>query len=63
MSTCGIAIDAWKLPIFKRVLTNAGYTFTKNPGLTADTLLLKVKTDNILALKTVIEKANKVCKS
>ena len=40
-----IAIDNWKLPIFKAALTEGGFQFTKLPGVTADTLLLTVTAD------------------
>ena len=62
MKTAGIAIDNWKLPTFKRVLKAAGYTFTKHPGLTPGTMLLRVKTDSISDLQPVVEKANKECR-
>ena len=54
----GIAIDAWKLPIFERHLTQAGYAFEQGPGLTADTLLLSVTTDAVYALSVVLRAAN-----
>jgi len=62
MKTVGIAIDQWKLSTFKRVLEGAGYAFTKHPGVTSDTLLLKVKTDSISDLQPFVEKANKECR-
>jgi hypothetical protein len=42
MKTAGIAIDAWKLPIFERHLKAGGYTWINAGRLIADTLLLKV---------------------
>ena len=62
MKTAGIAIDAWKLPTFKRILDGAGYAFTEHPGLTRDTLLLKVKTSSVADLQPIVEKANKECR-
>lgn len=55
----GIAIDAWKLPIFERHLLQAGYAF-KNTGALADdgTLLLTVETENPGALEGVVRAAN-----
>jgi hypothetical protein len=41
MLTAGIAIDRWKLAIFKRHLDGAGYGYTEHPGVTADTMLLR----------------------
>lgn len=52
----GIAIDDWKLPIFERHLS--GYVYEKGPGLTDDTLLLTVETDDMKALEKVVRAAN-----
>jgi hypothetical protein len=57
-ATAGIAIDAWKLSIFERHLTQAGYTFTNVGPLTKDSLVLKVTTDNVVALGEVVKAAN-----
>lgn len=62
MKIAGVAIDAWKLPIFKKHLDAAGYSYTKHPGLTSDTLLLKIKTDRIATLQPIIEAANAECR-
>ena len=53
-----IAIDTWKLPIFERRLKQNGYTYTQSKGVTDDTMLLYVRTDNVMALETVIREAN-----
>jgi len=39
----GIAIDKWKLKIFKKVLNEAGYAFTEKPGMTKNTLMLYIE--------------------
>jgi hypothetical protein len=54
----GIAIDAWKLPIFERHLQQAGYSFENKGAFTDDTLILHVITDNQTALATVVKAAN-----
>ena len=54
----GIAIDKWKLPVFDRHLSEAGYTYKKGPGLTKDTLFLKVKFDDLKAFETLVRAAN-----
>lgn len=54
----GIAIDAWKLPIFERYLTAGGFTYTQGPGLTADSLHLYVRTSEIQTLAEYVRKAN-----
>jgi hypothetical protein len=41
----GVVIDDWKLPIFKRHLDAAGFTYTQHPGVTKDTITLKVLTE------------------
>lgn len=53
-----IAIDDWKLPIFERHLTQAGYTWEQGRGLTENTMFLYVYTDNAQALETVVRAAN-----
>lgn len=52
----GIAVDNYKLPVFRRHLTEAGYTYEDGGPLIGDTTLLTVETDDILALKKVLEK-------
>ena len=53
-----IMIDPWKLSIFERHLTQAGYAF-ENKGLMSDeALLLRVDTTNLVALSEVIKAAN-----
>lgn len=54
----GIAVDDWKLPIFERHLSKAGHVYEKGPGVTRDTLLLTVETDDVAALETVVRAAN-----
>ena len=54
----GIAIDEWKLPIFERHLSQAGYTHVKGRGLTPGTLILTVVTENVTALQDVVRAAN-----
>ena len=58
MKKAAIAIDDWKLPIFKQRLTEAGYSFKQGPGLTKNTLMLTVDTNNVAALGAVVQAAN-----
>lgn len=58
MLKAAVCIDDWKLPIFRRHLTGAGYSFTEHPGVTEDTLTLTVMTNSVLELKPVVEAAN-----
>ena len=55
----GIAVDDWKLPVFRKILTEEGYTYTDGGALTPTTTLLTVETDNILKLKNVLEKCQR----
>lgn len=51
----GIAVDNWKLPIFRKRLSEAGYDYADGGELSPLVTLLTVETDNILKLKKVIE--------
>jgi hypothetical protein len=53
-----VAIDDWKLPIFKRHLSDDGFDFEQHPGLTSDTLTLTVITSSIDGLEKVVRAAN-----
>lgn len=57
----GVAIDKWKLKIFEKHLKDAGFSWTRHPGLTADTLLLKVPCESAAALQPTIEAAQLAC--
>lgn len=58
----GIAVDNWKLPVFRKRLTEAGYEYKDGGTLIGDTTLLTVETDNMLTLKIVLEKCQAECK-
>lgn len=58
----GIAVDDWKLPVFRKRLTEAGYDYTDAGGLTADTTFLTVETNNFLKLKKVVEQCQDECR-
>lgn len=62
MLRVGIAVDNWKLPVFRRLLTEAGYAYRDGGALTAETTFLKVETSNILDLKSVIERCQEECR-
>ena len=57
----GIAIDKWKLPVFAKHLATAGYSYTEHAGVTDDTLMLKVETNDLEALGSVAQAANDEC--
>lgn len=58
----GIVVDDWKLSVFRRRLTAAGYEYTDAGGLTADTTVLTVETNDMLKLKSVIEACQAECR-
>lgn len=53
-----IAIDDYKLPVFKKHLDAAGFAFEQGPGITPDTINLYVITDKVLELGAVTKAAN-----
>lgn len=57
----GIAVDDWKLPVFRERLAAAGYQYHDAGALTGNTTLLQVETDNILRLKAVLEGCQTEC--
>lgn len=58
----GIAVDDWKLPVFRKRLKEAGYEYRDGGALTNDTTLLTVETNDMLALKKVLEKCQSECR-
>ena len=58
----GIAVDNWKLPVFRKRLKKAGYEYEDGGPLTGDTTLLTVETSDMLALKKVLEKCQAECR-
>lgn len=58
MIKTGIVIDAWKFPIFEKHLVAAKYTFEQHPGISSDTLTLKVMANSLKHLETVVRAAN-----
>lgn len=58
----GIAVDNWKLPVFRRRLTAAGFEYQDGGELTDDTTLLTVETDEGPRLQAVLEAAAAECR-
>lgn len=58
----GIAVDNWKLPVFRKRLTEAGYKYEDGGALTGEATLLTVETNNPLALKKVLEMCQTECR-
>jgi len=58
----GIGVDNWKLPVFRKRLKEAGYEYEDGGALVGDTTLLTVETDDMLALKKVLEQCQAECR-
>ena len=50
-----IAVDRWKLPIFKEALDKAGFTHKQTAGITKNTATLTVETDDVRTLTAVVK--------
>ena len=57
----GVALDNWKLPIFKRHLDAAGYKYEEAGQLTAGIFILKVQYEWVHELNSIIEAAQAEC--
>jgi hypothetical protein len=58
-----IAVDDWKLPVFRKRLTEAGYAYSDAGGFLGSNTILHVETNDILALKKVLEKCQAECRA
>jgi hypothetical protein len=58
----GIAVDNWKLPIFRKRLTESGYEYKDAGPVTGDTTLLTVEAADMLALKALLERCQTECR-
>ena len=58
MPIAAVIIDDWKLPTFKRILTDAGYKFTEHDGVFPNTVCLKVEATNMVILGDIINTCN-----
>lgn len=61
MLKAAIAVDDWKLPVFRKRLSEAGYKYHDAGGFTGSTTILTVQTKDILALKTLLERCQAEC--
>jgi len=57
----GIVVDDWKLPVFRERLTAAGFTYTDAGGLTHNTTVLTVVTDDVSRLGDVVKECQREC--
>lgn len=63
MKLAGVAIDSWKLAIFKKHLEASGFSYTVKPGITEDTLLLMVTYEKLQDLAPIVQAAQAECRS
>jgi hypothetical protein len=57
----GITLDNWKLPVFRKALTDNGFDYEDGGAVTADITLLLVETDDIKKLGSVLFDAAAEC--
>lgn len=58
----GIALDDWKIPVFRELLTKAGYSYEDAGPITGNSTLLKIETDDVAALAEVVRKCEQRAK-
>lgn len=58
----GVVVDDWKLPVFRKRLTEAGYEYQDGGPIPGDCTLLTVETNNMFALKKTLEKCQTECR-
>lgn len=58
----GIAVDDWKLPIFRKRLEEAGFSYEDAGALTHGTTMLRVETKNMRALEIVVRECQAECR-
>ncbi len=61
MAKAGIAVDDWKLPVFRRQLTAAGFEYEDRGPLTGDTTMLAVETDDVPRLAALLKDCQAEC--
>ena len=58
MKKVGIVLDSWKLPIFKKILGDAGYEYERHEGPGVRVITLTIQTESIAKLQPFVKKAN-----
>lgn len=61
IKTAGIAVDDWKLPVFRKRLEDAGFEYEDAGGIGSSATILKVRTAEVARLTAVIANANAEC--
>ncbi len=52
----GIVVDDWKLSVFRKMLTKAGYKYEDGGAMTGNTTILIVEYDDVNALGKVVKR-------
>ena len=63
MIKIGIAIDPWKLKIFKKVFDEAGYTYDVKEGASMTVLRVDIEAEDTSKLQPIVAKANNIAKN
>jgi hypothetical protein len=61
MKKAAIAIDSWKLEIFKRHLEGAHIAYSVTDGLAKDMLFITLRYNWVADIQPIVEAANKEC--
>ena len=61
MAKAGIAVDDWKLPVFRKALEDAGYAYEDAGAPPPNTTMLTVNFTDQAALRKVVEAAQAEC--
>jgi hypothetical protein len=63
MMKAGIVVDDWKLPVFRKQLDAAGFSYEEaGKALLPGTTLLRVQTSDLNKLNAVLEACQAECK-
>lgn len=58
----GIAVDDYKLPVYRKGITEAGFAYEDGGALTGSATLLTVITDDIEGLKRTVLACHQACR-
>lgn len=61
MRNIGIAVDNWKVEIFRKHLKQNSFVYQRFPGVTPGTTMFKVKADDFNRIKNTVHAANAEC--
>lgn len=50
-------LELWELPIYERIISEADYDYFVIDGVTPDSFLLSIRTDDLVTLATHVQRA------